>query len=222
MANEEKIEFWDKKILKWESDKYQNASILKKLANSSVVERRELFCQLAKPFLKDKVVFEFGCGSAHLMNFFLSAGVKKYIGYDFSEEAINNAKKNIEFLSESDQNKIELRAFDENSMPKVECDLFFSLGLLDWMDKNSIETLFSKVQSKWIIHSYSERRLSLQQILHKIYVFFMYAYKKLNYQPNYYSASEILLMTRQKENQISFVRNSKLSFGTFMHNLSNE
>ena len=137
----------------------------------------------------------------------VKAGAKSYTGCDFASSAILNAKerckdkKNIFFY---DKSIIDISE-------KNDYDFIFSLGLIDWLSQSEIDHLAKLSNKKNWLHSFSEKRLSFIQIIHKIYVILFYGYKNGMYIPRYDKKSDIKKFL--KNNNIYFFSHKKLSFG---------
>ncbi|PIP89156.1 MAG: hypothetical protein COW01_00255 [Bdellovibrionales bacterium CG12_big_fil_rev_8_21_14_0_65_38_15] len=203
--------FWDKKILGWESDRYKES---KTINNSSLQYRLNIIQHILKKLPKNSRVLEIGCGSALSLDLIKESRDIHYTGIDISERAIENAKSKY-----SEIDNFNFIATDiSNFTPNQEYDFCFSLGLLDWISLSEIKQIKEKIQTKYYLHSYSEKRQSIEQFIHQIYVFIAYAYKTKNYKPAYYSQDAIGKIFHRP----SFYRNKKLSFGTLVYNLPTE
>lgn len=211
--------FWDKKILRWEKDKYFFKPIffINFDVNSSVKTRLRLARSILKDVAPGLEVLEIGCGSALLMEDILSFGASKYIGIDVSCVAIAAAKQRA--LTSENKSKVELIVKNINDIEPINADICFSLGLFDWLSLNEIALLQKKINSKYYFHSFSEKKpLSFRQIFHKIYVYLMYGHKNSQYVPLYYTDDEITQALNTNGALISqFLRHPKLSFGCFVY-----
>jgi SAM-dependent methyltransferase len=207
--------FWDQKILNWEKEKYMNKSFLLDV-NSSVKSRMILTKNILSQISKNKTLLEIGCGSTLLLDDLKDMGIKKYIGIDISSKAIEKAKKksreinNVEF---------EFVNSDINEIDNYKVDICFSLGFLDWLSLNEIKQMNSKIDSKFFVHSFSEKRLAFSQLLHRFFVYMKYGHKTDGYQPQYYKSEEILDCFTNYQTNLNFFRHKKLSFGTLLYNL---
>tara|TARA_B100000902_G_scaffold79305_1_gene83976 strand:+ start:3589 stop:4248 length:660 start_codon:yes stop_codon:yes gene_type:complete len=204
-----KNKFWSDKILGWEKNRYniKNETIEKKKFNNSVNERLIVAKKLLSSLVFNKKILEIGCGSGLLAEELVNAGAKSYLGYDFAESAIKKAKERCQ---KEKKIKFKLGAVDEIKTNE-EYDIIFSLGLVDWLDDKEIRKLVELSKDKIWLHSFSEKRQSLIQLIHKIYVTFLYGYKNGMYIPRYDTKDDIKKYFQN--NDIYFFQSKKLSFG---------
>ena len=103
----------------------------------------------------------------------VEAGAKSYRGYDFAHSAIVDANercKNEKKISFYNASVTEI----ENN---IDYDIIFSLGLIDWLKPDEINSLVKLSDNKMWLHSFSEKRLSFTQLVHKFYVIIYYGFK---------------------------------------------
>ena len=203
--NNSRSKFWDNKILGWEKDRY----ILNNKKNllNSVQERLKITETIIKKFISNKNVLEIGCGSGLLAEKIINSGAKSYTGYDFAASAILKAKERC-------KDKKNIFFYDKSIMDieeKNDYDFVFSLGLIDWLNRSEINHLAKVSNEKDWLHSFSEKRLSFVQIVHKIYVILFYGYKNGMYIPRYDKKSDIKKFFYN--DNIYFFSHKKLSFG---------
>jgi SAM-dependent methyltransferase len=211
---DQKSRFWDRKILKWESDKYRAGLPLLDV-NASVKFRRDLALRMLLPLVKGRTVLEVGCGSALLAPALLEGGAKKYVGMDFSAVAVEAARSRL-----AGDGRAELILRDWTSGEALEADVCFSLGVLDWLAPPQIRQAQRNVRCRHFLHSFSELRLTPQILLHRIYVFAMYGHKDAGYVPRYYSQETIReSLDPDGALRVEFLRHEKLRFSCFAHNL---
>ena len=219
--------FWENKILQWENSRYhylsKKQSPIEKIAgllSHSLRFRMDIAKKLIIPHIKGKRIVEFGCGSGILAEDFIQAGAEEYIGFDIAESAIQSARKKFDSSRYASKIKFE-RSDILSDLKSLETDLVISLGLFDWFMKNEIELLFSKTRGIDFLHSISEKRMwSLQQIIHRFYVYISYGYKTRSYMPKYYNIEEIIKIAEPYfQKSINIYRNKKLSFGVFLTTL---
>jgi hypothetical protein len=205
--------FWDHKILGWEKKNYNGM-----LWGSAIRQRRDLFLSVAGSSLKNKVVFESGCGSAGLVEDLFELGIKKYIGCDLSAVAIQKAKISAARLGLA--LKTEFLNQCALKVENISCDLNFSLGLWDWLDNDEVTLMMQKTKASSYLHSYSELRHSPSQLLHRMYVFTSYGRKNVAYTPKYRMPEQIAgLMKSAGAPEPKFFRKSSMSFSTFAYYL---
>ena len=193
MKDIDKKHFWDKKILGWEKDKYsvpKNNFFRFFDVNRSLKIRQQIAKDVLKQIVNDRTVLEIGCGSSRLLSAVFKAGAKKYIGVDISETALKQAQ--IEANKLSKKGFAQFYPLDVNFLNKMNVDICFSLGLLDWLELEEIKQMLLSISCKYFFHSYSERHLSFQQILHRLYVYMFYGHRTKTYVPKYYTQKQIL------------------------------
>lgn len=194
--------FWENKILSWERDRYGNsepATLLESFASSassSLRRRMELARELLVQQVPGKKVLELGCGSGTLSESLIRAGAKSYTGIDIAESAVENARRIAGEKGLSD-----VVSFDVGEIGKLglfDIDIVFSLGLSDWLTDIEIWKLFSNFRDAEFLHSFSEKRLSPQQLIHRLYCYVAYGYKTKGYVPRYFSVDQIAEVVREK------------------------
>ena len=219
----DKKQFWEDKIIGWEDGRYNinkhNLSFLEKFSDmlSSSLRFRIAFTKkILHKISKDKVIVEVGCGSGLLAKTAIDNGAKHFYGYDISELAIERAKKFAADNGISSQVTFEAKAIAD--MKKIEADYYFSLGTLDWITIEDIKYLFSLHSNIQFFHSYCEKRYSLSQLLHRIYVYLSYKKNTKTYSPYYMTEKEIVeIFNSITSFDKSYIyRNPKLSFGAFI------
>ena len=213
-------QFWDRKILGWEADKYnQVEGPLCKIfdVNQSIKKRFDFSKKILAKVAKGKIILELGCGSGRLMEEVFKVEAKKYIGVDISSVAINEAKAKAAKLSLTSITEFHVSDISELDLGNV--DLAFSLGLLDWLDLPELAEALKHIPCEYYFHSYSEKQPSLQQLAHRCYVYVLYGYKTKSYVPRYYSREQMkeLFQTIYGE-QPKFFR-PDMSFGGIVYKL---
>lgn len=220
----EASEFWDKKILQWEADKYSlgKSLLINFDVNSSLKARMELARSILKKIAPGRTILELGCGTGLLAEHCISFGAKKYVGIDISNIAIQTAK--LKLQNSAAFSKIEFIRGSASEIPLMHADVCFSLGLLDWLSLDEIEQLRKNVNCDFYFHTFSEKRIfSLSQIVHKLYVFLKYGYKNIAYIPKYHSADEIKTSLKSDSSPPPrLLRKRELSFGCVAYHLPQE
>ena len=218
-----KKEFWENKIIGWEDGRYKidkhNLSILEKFSDmlSSSLRFRIAFTEkLLAKISKDKVIVEVGCGSGLLAKTAIENGAKHFYGYDISELAIERAIKFAEKNNISSKVTFESKAIAD--MKRIDADLYFSLGTLDWLTIEDVKYLFSLHSNIEFFHSYCEKRNSIAQLLHRFYVYLSYKRNTKTYSPYYMTEKEIVeIFNKSTSFDKNYIyRNPKLSFGAFI------
>lgn len=219
---EQVIKFWEDKILTWERGRYhflqkEGLSVLEIIANklsSSLRRRVELAGELLAKHLAGKSVLEVGCGSGHLTKAILASGVQSYKGVDIAPAAIAAAKSRS--LLEGWGQIVDFQVGDIDSLLGQKFDVVVSLGLTDWLSDNDLNALFALSRHGDFFHSISERKISISQLLHKIYVQLSYGYKTAGYKPRYFTVAEIERYVSYSGHKGYFFREPELSFGAFI------
>lgn len=219
-------EFWENKILTWEYGRYDldnRGGILEYFANlssRSLRARLQLAVEVLTPYLNNKNVIELGCGSGLIAEKLLQAGASSYHGIDFSENAIDRA--NAEIVNESNAQKIKFEVNDACTFkPETrENNIFLSLGLLDWLNDTELDNLFASNGDAHFLHAIAEKRSSVIQLIHRLYVYIAYGHKTNGYTPRYYTPNQLAKIVRKYTDKPLYVyRNSRLSFGAFISTL---
>ena len=209
----DKKEFWNKKILGWENKNYHGGPFW----GSPIRWRRRLFLNLAKKVLRGASVFEGGCGSGLLLEELFAAGVRSYVGCDISKMGIEEAKLRAAKLGLATRTDfMEVSVFDLSS---VKADFSFSLGLWDWLTDQEILQSLKAVNADHIFHSFSERRSSVSQILHRVYVYAAYGHNNVSYTPKYRSTQNVFNIARENGISPAIYRDKRMIFSSFLHNL---
>jgi len=213
-------DFWDKKILKWEEDKYYKRQILGRWVdvNHSLKMRMNIARSVIKKIGAGSTLLELGCGSGQLLPTVLESGPRRYVGIDISSVAIQKAKEQTSLLDK--RGIAEFKDGDVNAFNAEEFDFCFSLGLLDWLSLGEIEQIMKNVKCKYYLHSYSRKNLSIQQLLHRFYVFLLYGHKSSHYTPRYYQRDKIHRLFHDcYGHSPDHYSAPSLSFGAFVYHL---
>ena len=225
MFDKEK-DFWDKKIIQWENGRYLNKNdfLLEKVSdyfsNSLKFRRKKSLDFLKKIDIRNKIVYEQGCGSGFLAKEIIEMGAKKYIGLDISNKAIDRANNLNQKLIKN--NKCEFICNRPEACEHINYDIVFSLGFIDWLNDEDLKKLINKKNLyKSFFHSYSSlNKYSISQLVHRLYVYFSYKRKK-KLSPIYRSDQYIINLFKA-DFKINIYSHSKLSFGKFFGNIEFE
>ena len=160
--NEKRKNYWERKILGWESARYSALAALNPLAWSIRLRRRKAASLIAQTLPSPKVI-ELGCGSGTLA---VCLSYSSYHGYDFSEAAIKKAKDRalpkatFAILDVCSQ----LPDFDE-------AELTVMLGLTDWLEPHELARLFSQIKTEYLLFSYTQEKMrsGAGLLLYRIY-----------------------------------------------------
>ena len=217
-------QFWEHKILHWERGRYEektSPSFLERIADrssSSLRFRIEAVGKGLAPFVKGKKVVELGCGTGILAGKIVAAGADAYVGYDIAEAAITEARQRAEQLRISDKASFSVGSIDE--LDDLQADIVFSLGLLDWLNDNELEALFKISGSTDYLHAIAEKRFSLSQFFHRLYVHVSYGHRTGAYIPRYYAVGDLEeIIKHHNVKAVRVLRDPRLSFGAFLTNL---
>ena len=226
MKNFDKKKFWETKIINWENGRYgkeyHSLSILEKVSDklsSSLIYRQYYANKLLKNIVKNKVIIEIGCGSGFLSHNIINAGAKHYYGFDISENAILRAKVLAKKNGIDKKTTFEAKSVDE--INGINGDILFSIGTINWKNEDERSKVYKIQKNMHFFHSYSEKRKSISQLLHRIYVFMSYGWRNKNYTPIYLKESDIKNEIKKYcTKNLHIYRNKKLSFGTFISTIT--
>lgn len=146
------LTYWERKILNWEKARYSKWLWFYPL--SWTVRNR---LHSAIDILKHKAdkkwrVIELGCGSG-----ILATNVhhlfSSYTGVDIAANAISVAQHRI-----NNENVLFLAA-DVQQMNFENYDLSIFLGLTDWLEKEQLQQLFARLNTKYMLFSYTEKEV---------------------------------------------------------------
>lgn len=191
-------QFWNHKILTWETSSYY----FKKWPFVDL-KKRLLY---AKKFLQkhgaSKSILEIGCGSGLLLEGDGNHNFSQYTGIDFSTVAIAQARQRHQGKSQ-----INFSCLDLKDTPWVKGDLIICLGVIDWLSDDEIKFLFSKLEGKNFLLSFSNRDQKLFYFLHRAYIFFKRGWRPKAYCPRYFSEHQIA--------QLATAATTKFRYNTF-------
>ena len=204
-----KQKFWNQRIAAWEKNKYRKTPKYLDV-NSSIKFRLNLTAHLLDQISKEKSLLELGCGSGFLWNQIQESKITRYTGVDFSESAIHSFQQKVQ---KSNNTSMQTCLFCEDCMENTySADIIVSLGLLDWISIEKVFKTAEKYKNSWYLHSFSEKRHTFSQFIHKLY-------SQLNYKvwtPQYRHADKLISIFGS---QAKIYRNPKLSFGAFIYHL---
>src|SRR3989344_536038 len=211
-------DYWDNKIIEWE-DSLQNpkkVSFIESLASKfrkPLKVRRAMCFDLLKKVGKGKTILELGCGSGYFaINVLQKIKPRKIIGMDISSSAIQRANKLKKDLKLS--GKIEFIEVDTTLANLPKADITIGLGFLDYLTKEEIRALMKKINSKYAIFTFSERKVSLTRYLHIAYLISQKCPKHY-----YYTKKEIASLVKERYKNVRIISGRKLMFGCIVHNI---
>ena len=165
-----------------------------------------------------KKVAEIGCGSSLLSRVLISAGAQSYIGIDVSTAAIDRASLAAQSWDTKEQTSSQAREI--MNIDHIDADIVFSLGLIDWLNDQEIDHLFLLGSRAHFLHSFSERRATISQQIHRAYVSIAYGLKTAGYRPRYFEAEKMISMSsRHNPKPSQIFRDRALNFGALLTSL---
>ena len=214
-------QFWERKIVAWERGRYgrtESNNLLEMVADrasASLRFRQQIALDLLGPMVAGRRVIELGCGSALLAEKLIAAGAASYLGLDIGYAALAETNRRLADAGLADHARIEFG--DVTALPAIKGDVVFSLGLLDWLTLGQIEAMLAATAGMDFIHSISEKRASLAQAIHRLYVYLAYGRKTGSYVPQYYAADAIAALARgHGATGVWRVRHPTLQFGALL------
>ncbi len=216
--------FWNAKILGWEDSRYSTSaaapSLVERIAggvSTSLRFRLEAAVARLAPHVPGRRLVELGCGSGLLTERLMALGALHYQGFDISEAAIGRARQRNIGLIEAGSVSFHVAGVGELD-PQSDA-LLFSLGLFDWLSPAEIAHVFSIGRQGRYFHAVSERRRSIEQLIHRAYVHFSYG-RRTGYAPRYHSMAEIDGLLEQAGLPSAQVyRHARMRFGIFVTDL---
>jgi len=215
-------DFWDARILGWEESRYGSAAVAPGLlegiaarASSSLRFRLHAAIALLAPHVRGRRVVELGCGSGLLAQPLMALGAAGYLGIDISPVAIARARERA--AASGADVRFAVGAVAELE-PQGEA-LTFSLGLFDWLTAAEIDRVFAAGAAGPYLHAVAERRGSIQQLGHRIYVHLAYG-RRTGLAPRYHAIGEIVAAVRRhRALPANVFRDPRMSFGVFVTDL---
>lgn len=216
--------FWEEKIIGWEEGRYgqsDKGGLLEAAANRasrSLRFRIKIAGELLAPHVSGKKVVELGCGSGLLAPVLMQAGAESYLGLDIAENAIDAANDRARELGLPDT--VGFKVARVADLDDLDADLVFSLGLLDWLSDDELEKLFRVSGQAHFLHAIAEKRFSIFQWLHRLYVQLAYGHRTGSYRPRYFTAKRIAELAQAQAKRPAYVyRDPRLSFGALVSSL---
>lgn len=210
--------YWDKKITEWTKVSYENKfvkfDLIEWLANffrGPIVGRMEVALELLGPRIKNKVVLDLGCGLGDLEWAMLKYQPKRIIGIDISGVAVRTAKRIAQ--KRKVDGIVDFRQADVGQIEKLpDFDIAVGLGFIDYLTKPELRKLFELLSEKSFLFSFFEKKISLRNLLHKIYL-------KLRSCPGAYKYSRLEVeKLASKKLGLRFVEKEKMLFITNLRN----
>jgi SAM-dependent methyltransferase len=151
---------------------------------------------------KESASLEFGCGTGRLCGELINLGAKTYRGIDISMAAIEKAKERNASQNTS------FECADLITLTTIDADLVVSTGLMTWISTAQIHHLFNIGGKTNFYHTVSEPRLSIRQMIRRIYDF---RDTKKDYKAQLKKTADIEAIAKQYGwNKTSIYRHKKL------------
>lgn len=167
-------EYWDRKINEWSSASYgrkSKISFIEKIATyfRSVDKRKDAAIKILSPFVKNKVILDLGCGMGEFTFGILRYEPKKVVALDISPNAVRKAESTAK--KRKVNGKVNFEVSDVRHIKKLpSSDIIVGLGFIDYFTLPEIKKLLKKIGKKPYLFSYFEKKVSLFNLLHKIYL----------------------------------------------------
>lgn len=214
---------WDRKIADWDDSAYagEEAQGVMDRLRKSIDARMQTAVDLLRPHLAGKSVLDLGCGGGRLaIHCVAELGAAQATGMDISPLAIERARKLAEQVGVADRVTFEVGAIGETEIPTR--DITVGLGLLDWLDNPQTESLFSAIEGREFLLSFSEQDWSLAEIVHRFYLVYRLRLFGKGVRARHHARREIIgFLKRHGFKRAAFVANREMRFGRIVHNLGN-
>jgi SAM-dependent methyltransferase len=168
-------QYWDKKINEWSASSYDlktsSVGITERIAAHfrQVDKRKQAAIDLLRPLIKGKTVLDLGCGLGDFCFDLVKYDPKQVVGLDIADSAIKIAIKRAKKLKLSKKVSFVLaNVSDLNKLP--ECDYVVGLGFIDYLNDGESKYLFKLIGKRPYLFSYFERKLSLFNFIHALYI----------------------------------------------------
>lgn len=203
--------FWINEITNWEIQRYKG--LFSKILYSSLHYRQNYLIFILSQIPEGSHVVEIGCGSGKLYDLLPNKNKIKYSGYDISPEAIKIAGE-----KHRASDNVQWHCIEAHNIKNIRAEYVVTAGLLDWLNDVEIESLLTKNNFTYHVHSFSGQSESWAKRVHKFFSFFVSKTKKIHYSPRVFTESQINKLCASI-GTLKFVSHTKLSFGRFVHNL---
>lgn len=166
--------YWDKKIREWSAvsyDKTLKASLIEILAIPfrGADKRVSIALSLLGPMIGGKTVLFLGCGVGNECFDILKYKPKTVIGIDISSVAVRAAQRAAKKRSVEKKVRFEVADVgDVKRLPKA--DVIIGLGFIDYLTKSELTNLFRLTSPHMYLFSFFEKKISLFNLIHEIYV----------------------------------------------------
>src|SRR6185436_2259903 len=103
---------------------------------------------------------------------------------------------------------------DVINMQLPPADIVVGLGFLDYLTLNEIKALFARMDTKYFVFTFAERKLSFTRMLHILYLL-----SQNNPKHFYFTKAEIRSAISPKFPDLHFYNSPKISFGCVVTNV---
>lgn len=174
METQEK--YWDEKIKEWTRVSYgkkaSHVILIERLANlfrGPIAGRMAVALEVVGPKAKDKTILDMGCGLGDFCFAVLRYQPRQVIGLDLSGIAIKEAQKRAKKKGVGGKVKfIQVNVVGMKRLP--EFDIAVGLGFIDYLNEHELKTLFELFSGRYFLFSVFEKKLSLINLIHAVYV----------------------------------------------------
>ena len=129
--------------------------------------RKYVVIEHIKEHFQNKHIVELGCGTGRISQEIINCGAASYHGIDFAQTAIDIAQKNTKQSGMNDRITFEQANILNKDL--IEADLVFSSGFISWLTDEQIDHMFSITRQSHFLHTITEPRLDLRQIIKNAY-----------------------------------------------------
>ncbi|OGG12558.1 hypothetical protein A3D77_04420 [Candidatus Gottesmanbacteria bacterium RIFCSPHIGHO2_02_FULL_39_11] len=173
MSSQQK--YWDNKIKIWSDSSYRRrngqfnlieyiAGFFRGPINGRLLIAYKFLC----PLVKDKILADFGCGTGEFCFRILRCKPQRIIGMDISSVAVKEASRKA-----ASQGISKNLFFIQKDIAKSNLPYFnyaVGLGFIDYLSEEELKLLFKKLKGKKFFFSFPEKKLSLINFFHLIYL----------------------------------------------------
>jgi SAM-dependent methyltransferase len=218
---EDRAKYWDNKIRRWAESSYDEDrdDTMAKLRTSIDARKNEAMKLLDKHYDDTFSLLDLGCGAGQFVIEVAKRGWLSFgHGWDFAEDGIKFADelRDAEGLP-PEEVQFKVAGVDEE-WPDV--DVITGLGLLDWLDEDQIDDLFSRLKGRKFIFSFSEQDNSLAEIVHRVYLVWRLKLRKDNVRAYHHKRQFFFDLAKKYDLGELHVHEAKeMRFGRLLHNL---
>lgn len=167
--------FWEARYPAWDLNRHgideKALPLIYRLTRNppeAIIFRKQVAIEHIKEHFQGKHIIELGCGTGRAGPEIVSSGAASYHGIDFASTAIDIAKENAVKIGMADAVNYSCKELLE--LDTLEADLVFSSGFISWLTDEQIRHMFSISKHAHYLHTITEPRLDLRQIVKNIYL----------------------------------------------------